>query len=50
MLPIIKSALPFLADCMLADSSGKLVPNAVRVNPITYELMPNKRAIYSRHL
>ena len=34
MLPIIKSAFPFLADCILAASSGKLVPIATIVNPI----------------
>ena len=45
MLPIIKSAFPFLADCILAASSGKLVPSATSVSPITYEVTPKNSAI-----
>ena len=45
MFPIINCPFPFLADCIVVTNSGKLVPSAVKVNPITYALTPNMRAI-----
>ena len=45
MLPMIKSTFPFLADCILAANSGKLVPRATSVSPITYEVIPKNSAI-----
>ena len=45
ILPAIKSTLPFLADWILAASSGRLVPNAASVRPITYVVIPKNIAI-----
>jgi hypothetical protein len=41
-LPITKSCLFFLAAAKDAESSGKLVPMAIIVKPITKSLIPKK--------
>ena len=45
IFPTIKSNFPFLADWILAASSGKLVPKAANVKPMTYVLTPRVIAI-----